>query len=155
MPGDVNDRTLHGADGKSFAVVEQRIEFGARAGNVEAEVEYFAETFLHLDDLRSDADLAAELGLEIRRGRKMLGVHMRLQVPGHLEIARPHELDELFGSFAAGAAGFRVEIEHRIDDRRLRARSRMDDMAQRRGGLIEEAVDMGRVRHRRDSSPGN
>ena len=64
---------------------EQPVELAAVALEFGALVEDLAERLLHDDDGVADADLAAELVLDIGRGRKMVGVDMGLDQPFELE----------------------------------------------------------------------
>ena len=102
--------------------------------------------------LAADAQRAAELLLQVGRGREMVGVDVGLQHPFDLEAMLAHESDHPIGGMAVGAARGRVIVQHRVDQGAL-AGGRVDrDVAHRVGGRVEEARDLGPAgdgRHRR------
>jgi hypothetical protein len=72
--GDVSDRKL-------IAVLEEPIELRAVPREVGASVEQFSEDVLDADDFPADRELAAQVLLEIGRGRQVIGVSVGLQEP--------------------------------------------------------------------------
>jgi hypothetical protein len=75
----------HLADLVGVAIVEQPVELAAVALELGAFVEDLAEGVLHDGDVLADADLAAQLLLDIGRGRQVVGVDMGLDQPLELE----------------------------------------------------------------------
>jgi hypothetical protein len=69
----------------------------------------------------------------------MIGMDMGFQQPLHCGALRFHIGDELVGGGGLGAARRGVEIEHRIDDRRLPGGRVDDDIAHGEGIGVEEA----------------
>ena len=68
----------------------------------------------------------------------MVGVDLRLQNPLDLQVLPPDGFDQPVRRTCRGPRGFRVEIQHAIDDRGL-GRCRIgDDIADRIGRLVEE-----------------
>jgi hypothetical protein len=84
-PGVYMAKACIAADIVGVAVLEQGVELRAVALELGAFVEDLAEGVLHDHDLVTDADLAAELVLDVRRSRKVVGVHMGLDDPLKLE----------------------------------------------------------------------
>ena len=84
-PGRVHGEGRHAADRVGVAVLEQPVELAAVALELGAFVEDLAEGLLHDGDVLADADLAAELALDIGRGRQVVGMDMRLDQPFELQ----------------------------------------------------------------------
>ena len=105
------------------------------------EVEQIAEDFLNGGDRCANGNLAADLFLQIGRGRNMIGVRMGLQQPVNGQPFLSNKGDELIGGGCRGAARGRIVIEHAIDDRAAFGRGIIGDMARREGRLVEEAFD--------------
>ena len=126
------------------AIGEQPVELAAVALELRAGVEDLAEHFLHDGDVAADRQHAAELLLEIGRGRQMVGMHMGLEQPFHLEPVFVHKGDQPVGGPAFGAAGGRIEVQHGIDERALAGGGVGRDIAHRIGRLVEKARDLGR-----------
>ncbi len=139
MAGDMHHRHRQGAEGEGVAIAEQMIELRAILRELTARVEQLAEHLLDLRDMLADSDPAAELFLQIGRGREMIGVGMGLQQPGDCQIMSPAIGDHRIGAGGSGAARCRIEIEHRIDDRRLPAFPVMHDIADGKAVPIKEA----------------
>jgi hypothetical protein len=69
----------------------------------------------------------------------MVGVDVRLQNPLDLQVLPPDGFDQPVRRTCRGPRGFRVEIQHAIDDRGL-GRCRIgDNIADRIGRLVEES----------------
>src|SRR3954452_14220605 len=66
----VEDAGLLPADREGLAILEQVVELGAVRVEGALEVEYVLEDALHLGDPRADTDLAAQVPLEVTRGRE-------------------------------------------------------------------------------------
>ena len=86
------------------------LEFGAF-------VEDLAKRVLDDGDVLPDRQLAAGLGLDIGRARKVIGMHMRLDQPFHLEPVVTNEGDDPVGAVIGDTPGGIVDIHHRIDHR--------------------------------------
>ena len=76
---------LHVADLVGVAVLEQPVELAAVALELGAFVEDLAEGVLHDRDVLADAELAAELALDVGRSRQVVGMDMRLDQPLQIE----------------------------------------------------------------------
>ena len=99
------------------AVVEQPVELAAVALELGAGIEDLAEHVLHDGDVLADAELAAELLLDIGRGRKMIGMDVGLENPIKLEIVSA-DMSRSAGRRSRNAVrpADEVIVEHRIDD---------------------------------------
>src|SRR3546814_14076184 len=71
------------------------IEVGPIALKVASRVEQFAEAVLHGDDMLADRNLAAQLFLEIRRRREVVGMRMGIEQPADAELMLFYEIDDL------------------------------------------------------------
>ncbi len=69
------------ADVKAVAFLEQLVELAAVALELGALVEDLAEGVLHHGDLVADADLAAEVFLQIGRGGQVVGMDVGFENP--------------------------------------------------------------------------
>jgi hypothetical protein len=67
VSGGVHDEDRHRADLIGIAILEQPVELAAIAPELGALVEDLAEGVLHDDDVLANADLAAELLLDVGR----------------------------------------------------------------------------------------
>ena len=77
------------ADRVGVAVLEQAVELAAVALELGAFVEDLAEGLLNDGDLVADAELAAELLLDVGRGGEVIGMNMRFDQPFELETLAP------------------------------------------------------------------
>jgi hypothetical protein len=73
---------------------EQRVELRAVALELGAFVEDLAEGVLHDHDLAADADLAAELLLDVGRSRQVVGMDVGLDDPLKLQAVFLDVLDD-------------------------------------------------------------
>src|SRR3546814_5394479 len=80
--------------------------------------DHLAEHGLDGDDLAPDHQLAAELLLQPRCRRKMIGMGVGFDQPIDRQVLASHVIDDRLRRGIGGAPGRRVEIEHRIDNRR-------------------------------------
>ena len=76
MAGRMDGESRHRADLVGVAIFEQPVELAAVALKIGAFIEDLAEYLLHDSDLLTDPDLAAELVLNVRSSRQMIGMHM-------------------------------------------------------------------------------
>ena len=105
------------ADMEAVALLEQGIKLRPVALKLAAFVEHLAEGVLHHGDLVANADLAAQMVLQIGRRRQVIGMDMGFQDPFGLQPGLAHIGADAVGRSGAGAARGVVEIQHRIDDR--------------------------------------
>jgi hypothetical protein len=84
-PGVYMAKACMRADLVGVAVLEQGVELRAVALELGAFVEDLAEGVLHDHDLVADADLAAELLLDVGRGGQVVGMDMGLDDPLQLQ----------------------------------------------------------------------
>ena len=97
VAGRVQRVRRHGADRVAVAVLEQAVELRAVALELGALVEDLAEGLLHDGDPGADADLAAELLLDVGRGRQVVGVDMGLDQPLEPQAALADAGDDRVG----------------------------------------------------------
>ena len=114
-PGVCIAKAVMPADLVGVAVLEQPVELAAVALELGAFVEHLAEGVLHDGDVLADADLAAELALDIGRGRQVVGMDMRLDQPFERQAAAPDEGDDRVGRGIGDAAGGIVDVHHAVD----------------------------------------
>ncbi len=65
----------------------------------------------------ADADLAAELFLDVRRAGQVVGMDVRFYEPLQIKAARLDVGDHLIGQFERGAATRVVELHDGVDHR--------------------------------------
>ena len=75
----------HPADTECFTVGKQMIEVTAIRRKVRSQIKNLLESLLNLGNLLPDGRSAAQLVLEIVRGRQMIGVRMRFKDPFRLQ----------------------------------------------------------------------
>src|SRR3546814_19246020 len=102
-----------------LAIVEQLVELRAVAFEVGTGVEQLTKHLLHANDVAAYRKLPAELLLKIGSSRDVIGMGMGLDVPNHFQIIRSDVLNNPVCSAVGGAPGSRLEVEHRVDDRRF------------------------------------
>ena len=142
-PGVMHGEGRHAADRVGIAVLEQPVELAAVALELGAFVEDLAEHLLHDRDVLADAELAAELALDVGRGRQMIGMGMGLDQPFDLETVLLDEADDLVGGLVADAPRRIVDVHDAVDDGAGVGVRVLDDVAHRVGRLVEEGGDLG------------
>ena len=95
---------------------------------------------LHRLDGCADRHFAAELLLQIGRGRQVVGMGMGFQQPAAGQIMFAHKGDHLVGRGGRGAARFRVVVEHGVDHGAGAAVVLVDDVGNGGGGGIEKGL---------------
>ncbi|MNZ86742.1 hypothetical protein D3C78_1055770 [compost metagenome] len=143
MAGGVDGAGLDAANPEGLAVVELVVELAAIGGEFGFDVEQLAEGLLDHRDLVADAQLAAELLLEVVAGAQVVGMHVGLQDPLHAQAVLAHVGDQPVGALVRGAPGRGVVVQHRVDQRALAAVRIAHHVAVGEGGGIEEGFDMG------------
>ena len=138
MARRVQHVTAQLADVETVAFDEKLVELRPVALELGAFVEDLAERVLHHGDTVADPDLAADLFLDIGRGREVVGMHMAFQKPLNIIPFFLHEGDDRIGGPGVGPTRGIVEIEDGIDNRAGAARRVADNIGNRVGGLIEE-----------------
>lgn len=138
---------LEPADGEAVAVLEQDVELGTFARDVDR-VEDRPEDLLHLLDALADRHPGAGLDLEIGRAGEVVGMNMGLEDEGNGEPLLLGLGEDGIGRGDVGLAGLVIIVEDRIDDRCLTRFGIADKIAHRVGGRVEEGVDDG-FRHDR------
>ena len=134
---------FQGADAERLAVLEQVLELAAVHRERLAEVEQAGEFRLHLGDSRADGQAPAQFALQEDGRRQVVGVHVGLQQPFHLQVVLANVGDQAFGAGMAGAPGGRVVVEHRVDDGAGAAGRVAHHVAVGGGGRVEEGSDVG------------
>ncbi|MNG16208.1 hypothetical protein D3C84_1000980 [compost metagenome] len=74
----------------------------------------------------------------------MIGVGMGFQQPLHLQPVLAHEGDDPVGLGRGRAAGGRVVIKHRVDNRALSAVVFVDHITVGRRGVVKKSFNQGR-----------
>ena len=140
------------ADGETLAVLEQTVELAAVGRHLRG-VEDRLEDLLHARDLGADGDPGARLLLQMGRRGQMVGMSMGLEDPDDPRALARRRREDRVGKGRAGAAGFGIEIEHRVDHGSLPGRGIDDQMGSREGRLVKEGAD-DRVHGRITSNTG-
>ena len=130
---------LQFADPEGFAIGEQVIELRSVPLEIGASVEQFAEHFLHADDILAYSKLAAQLLLQIRRSRDVIGMGVRFYQPRYGQFVRLDIFDDKIGRAVGGAARTGCIIQNRIDNCRFIRRRIVHDIGDRVGRRVEEA----------------
>ena len=142
MAGHIEHLDLQIANLEMLAFNEEMIEIAAVGLQIRS-VEDRAEDALDIADMFANADLRARLRLDIGGAGEVVRMGVGLQNPFDL-IARLSRRLQHGAHRARVHRGDRVIIvEDRIDDRRLARRRIGHEVADRVGGLIEEAPDDG------------
>ena len=116
VAGGVEGERLHRADFVGVAIFKERVELRTIALELGAFVEDFAKGLLHVDDLGADADFPAELLLQVRRGRQVVGVDMGLDDPLCPQTLFLNKFNDLTGAIEGQRAAGLIEFHHRVDD---------------------------------------
>ena len=109
-------------------------------------VEHLAEYALHGDDPAPDGHFAAQLFLQIGRGRQVIGMCVRFQNPVDGQACLAHIIDDLVRRFQAGAARGLIEIPDAVDNGCALGLIVADDIGRGKGRLMEEGFDVRRSR---------
>ena len=107
---------LKTTDGECVALSEQLIELAAVALEFGAGVKRLAKYFLYVSDVRTNAGLAAQLLMQVRRGRQVIRVYVGLQNPLDLQIVAADVLDNLVCRTHVGGASGVIKIQDRIEN---------------------------------------
>ncbi|MOA12421.1 hypothetical protein D3C78_1324100 [compost metagenome] len=134
---------LDAANPEGLAVVEQVVELTAIGGELGLDVEQLAEGVLDHRNAVADAELSAELFLEVVAGAHVVGVHVGFQDPLHAEVVLAHVGNQLVGAVVRGASGGGIVVQHRVDQRALAAVRIAHHVAVGEGRGIEEGFNMG------------
>ena len=105
-------------------------------------VVHLGEGPLHRLDGGADGDVAAQLLLQIGRGRQVVRMGMGFQQPAALQAVCAHEGDDLVCRGGRGAACLGVVVEHGIDDGAVLAILRVDNVGDGGGGRVEKGLDL-------------
>ena len=132
---------------EALAVVERAGRTRAVAGDV-LEVEDRAEAPLHVGDMLADPHLGPGARLQVGRRRKVVGVGVGLEHPVEGQPFRRGGRENPVRRRSGGLAGAVVEVEHRVDGRRLAAGAVPDQVADGVRRLVEEGLDREVVGHR-------
>ena len=134
-----DDACLDAPEVEGIAVIEQPVELAAVGGEA-IQVVNTLERVLYLRYPGADGRSATDLFLNIRCAAEMIGMDVRFEDPVDLEVLFTDEGNDRIGRVCTCAAGGRVEVENRVDDRRV-ARIRVtDDVGDGVGCLVEEGV---------------
>ena len=142
VAGCVDRADLHGADLVFVAILEQAVELAAVALEFGAFVEDLAEYVLNDLDVLANADLAAELFLNIGRGREVVGMDVGFDDPLKLEAAILDEGDDLVGVLIGDAAGEIVDVHDRVDHGARFGVGIFHDITDGVGRRVEEGGDV-------------
>ena len=128
----------HGPDLVGVSVFEQPVELAAVAAELGAFVEHLAERVLDDGDAVANADPAAESLLNVRRGGKVVGMHVRLDQPLELQAVGANVGDDRVGGTVCDPPGRIIEVQDAVHDRAGRRGRILDHVADRVGLGIEE-----------------
>ncbi len=98
---------------------------------------------LDLGDGRTDADLPAQLALEVSAGRQVVGMGVGLQQPLHLQAFSLDESGDSVGTGGADAPGGGIVVQHRVDDGAFLGARGMHHVAHGRRRRVEETLNFG------------
>ena len=143
MARRVQGKGLQRADGVAVAILEQRVELRSVTLELGPLVEDLPEGLLHDGNLLTDADLSAQLGLDIGCRGQVISVDMGLDQPFQTPAPRLDEGDDLVGMVIGDPARRIVDIHDGIDHRAGVRAGVAQDIADRVGGGIEKAVNFG------------
>ena len=142
VAGGVQSLGLQSTNLECLAIAQQAVELATVAGKFGARIEQLAKHVLHLGDVRTNGQLAAQLLLQIGRGRQMVSVHMRLQNPLHTQVQRLHTRHQLVGAGGAGAARLGVVVQHAVDQGALPGAQVGQDVAEGERGRIKKRFNV-------------
>ena len=142
VAGRVHGRDLKATDFDVVSIVQQPVELAAVAGEFGACVEKLAKGVLHGGDVRADGQPAAQVLVQVRRCREVVGVHMCLQQPLHLQAELANAPDQPVGTGGAGTARLGVVVEHAVDHRALAGGAIPGQVAEGERGRVEEGFDL-------------
>ena len=142
MAGGVQYLHTEIADGEGVAIGKQRVKLAAVAGKLRAGIKHLAENLLHLNDVFTDADFAAQLLLQIRRRRKVVGMGVGFQYPLHLQTCLADMGNQLIGGMGIGAAAAVIKSQYRIDDGTGIGRRIAYQIGESVGGWVEKSADL-------------
>ena len=117
------------------------IELGTIARELGPVVENLAKDLLNLRYMPSDGQHSAKLFLQVRRGRKMVGMCMGLNQPCHRQSVRLYEFNDFVGRAIGSPARCWFIVQNRIYDRGFAALRVKDDISDRVGVLVEEPLN--------------
>jgi hypothetical protein len=106
------------------------------------QVEDALEHLLHGGDVMANGGFAAELRLQVGRGRQVVRMGMGFKNPGYFEVIGPNVVHHLVSRRMARAAGLGVVVEYRVDDGAGRARPLVNNVGDGPSGLVKNAVDL-------------
>ena len=143
VPWGVDCESIEVTNFIGIAIFEERIELAPVALELRAFIEHLAKRILDNDDLLSDADLTAQLVLNIRGRAQVVGMDMRFNNPFKGEPAILDLFDQRVGMFISDPTGRIINIHHTVDDRTCRAGGVLHDIADRVGDLVKETLHVG------------
>jgi hypothetical protein len=112
----MHDIDSDAADLNTFAVVEQTVELPPVGRKIPWQVVKIAKHRLDFGDASTDAGAGAELILQIRHRRQVIGMNMGIENPLNRKARRAHMGDEAVGELRRGPGGGLIVVENRIDD---------------------------------------
>ncbi len=142
-PGRVHGEAGHAADLVGVAVGEEMVELRTVALELGALVEHLAERVLHDADVLADADLPAQLLLDVGRSRQVVGMDMGLDQPFEPEAVVADMVDDPVGGGEGDAPGRVVDVHDAVDDGAGIGTGILDHVGNRVGLRIEEGGDLG------------
>ena len=131
------------ADMEHLVGCEQLVELRAVGGGALLVIN-IGKRLLHRLDRRADGHFAAQLPLQIGRGRQVVGVGVGFQQPAARQLVFAHKGDHLVGRGGGRAARFRIVVEHRIDHGAGAAFALVHHIGDGGGGGVEEGLYVGR-----------
>jgi hypothetical protein len=87
----MNRPTHQAADGKRFFVVKQMVELRPVEPELRFQIEEFLEPSLYTANALAYGYLATQMAFQVRRGRQVVGVRMRLENPLDTQFMCAHK----------------------------------------------------------------
>lgn len=138
VSGSMEHLDLQFADPERFTVGEQIIEFGPGAGHV-GRIEHAREDLLHFTDMGTDTDPSPGPGLDQRRRGQVIGMGVGFKHACDSPVAILRGSEDGFRRPGRNLARSRIEIEHRVNDRRFAGGGIANQIGHGEGRFVKKA----------------
>ena len=143
VAGCVDGKRLQGSDLVAVALGKQAVELRSVALKFGAFVENLAKGILHKGDVFTDADLAAQLSLNIGGTRQMVGMNVGFNQPFQRQTMRCDEFNHCIGRGIGNATRRVIDIHHAVDHRTGGTGGITHHIAHGVGFGVKESGDLG------------
>ncbi|MNL43742.1 hypothetical protein D3C87_1662690 [compost metagenome] len=96
---------------------------------------------LYVADVLAYCCLATQVSLQVRRGRQVVGMRVRLENPLDSQSMRAHKRNNLISTCRRCPTRLGVVVQHRVDDGALGAPLLKDHVRHSPGRRVEERLD--------------